>query len=162
MADLFVPIELRIYLIAQGVGQLPSAAPSQTLPSIHVDPQDGAPLPRAGEAGTVSLIDTALRSPSSLEPWMEETYVDVIVRHRSPSTCRLIHRSIRGLLIGPSDVGGKKLWTMGSLLVETSTDWRPEQPLPFADDGDTDVASRVASYRFCCRRKALQGQPYVP
>jgi hypothetical protein len=56
---------------------------------------------------------------------------------------------------------------MGSLLVEYSTPWRGEQPLPIArgqDAGESNLVTfdRVASYRFGCRRKSLAGTPYVP
>ena len=36
--------ELQTYLIAQGVGQSPSATPSATIPSIWIQPRDGARL----------------------------------------------------------------------------------------------------------------------
>jgi hypothetical protein len=172
VADLFVVQELRSYLIAQGVVQAASDAPSLTVPSIHVDPSDGAPVPRrsaAGalsEIGTVTILDTQLQPAAALEAWIEEAFVDVIVRMSSKAgggaRCRLTHRVIRGLL-HPNDAhGGRKQWYMNGLLVEYSTIWRGEQPLPFPTDGDTDVVSRVASYRFGCRRKALQGLPTAP
>lgn len=160
MPDLFVVQELRAFLVDEGVGQRSTEPPSMLLPSIWTDRV--APLPRKDEGGTITLLDTRLSGPPNLDAWLQETFVDVIVRHRSPGTCRLIHRSIFGLLHPRGDHRGRCQWTMNDLPVEYSTLWRGEQPLPFPDDGDTDVVSRVTSFRICCRRASLAGVPYVP
>lgn len=162
MADLFVVTELKAYLIAQAVGQAFDTAVSLTVPSIQVDTADGAPLPRTGEGGTVTLVDTKLAAAATLEAWIQETFVDIIVRHRHPLACRQIHRAIYDLLVPNDSNGGRKIWFMNDLLVEYSTGWRGEQPLPYPTEGQTDVVSRVASYRFGCRRKSLAGTPLVP
>lgn len=163
MTDFHVIEELQTYLVAQGVGQLPSAAPSTTVPSIWLQPRDGAPEPRRDgatfvEAATITLSDTALASPQDIEPWVEEAFVDVIVRSRQAPAGKLIHRSIHGLIHPTGAYGGRKLWTMGSLLVEYSTVWTSEQPLGV----DEFTYWRKAGYRFGCRRKALAGLPYAP
>lgn len=166
MADLFVAQELQAYLVAQAVGQLPSAAPSLTVPSIWLQPRDGAPLPRkaAGaftESATITIRDPMLSSPSSLEEWMEEAFVDVIVRALQPAAAQLIHRQIRVLIVPYTASGGRKQWMMNNLLVEYSDQWRVEQELPMlravaATDAHATY-DRVASYRFACRRKILAG-----
>ncbi len=165
MADLDVLTELKTYLIAQGVAQRfdndGSPAPSLALPSIVLMPRKGAPLPRDGENITITLNDTMLRSPSPLEPWVQEAFVDVIVRSRQPAPGKVLQRAI-GALIAPWDqVGGRKGWMMGALLVEQSMMWRGDQPLPQRQAiGESDphaTYDRVASYRFLCRRKVLAG-----
>ena len=170
MADLIVVQELQAYLIAQGVGQHPSAAPSLTVPAIFTQPRDGAPLPRnldrdsngrwVGET-TVTIKDPMLTSPSSLEEWIEEAFIDIIVRAPQSATCQLVHRQIRGLIVPFDASGGRKQWMMNNLLVEYSDQWRLEQELPMLRAvAQTDAHAtydRVASYRFACRRKVLAG-----
>lgn len=173
MADLQVVEELKAYLIAEGIAQHfgngPSdPAPSQILPSITISPKDGAPQPRDGEDAVITLRDTFLGSPSSLESWIEEAFVEVIVRHRHAGRCKLVHRTIRGLIWPNDAVGGRKMWMMNDLLIEQSDLWRAEQELPFAADttrgGATrlQTADRVQTFRFMCRRKSLAGEPYAP
>lgn len=163
MADLYLPDELGLYLIDQGIAQHPSTAPSSVLPSVWVNPQDGPPVPRDGESCTITIRDTLAKPPASLEAWMTEIYVDVIVRHRdSDSGCRLVHRTIHGLIAPIDQYTGRHMWLMHDLLIETSTGWRGEQPLPIQQTGDLVTVDRVAAYRFLVRRKSLAGQPYVP
>ncbi len=164
MADLDVLRELQLFLIAQGVGQAPDPTahpPSLTVPSIWLMPRDGAPLPRDGENITVTLDDTMLRSPSAMEPWMQESWVDVIVRSRQPTPGKYLQRTINALLAPLDQVGGRKGWMMGSLLVEQSSMWRGDQPIPqrqsIAEGDPHSSYDRVASYRFLCRRKVLAG-----
>ncbi len=161
MPDLIVIEELQDYLIAQGVAQHPSTATSLTIPSVWLMPRDGAPLPRDGENVTITLNDTMLRSPNGLEPWLTETFVDVIVRARNPSPGKLIQRTIEGLIAPFDALGGRKNWMMDGLRVEYSDQWRGDQPLPQRQDvaaGDPHISyDRVASYRFGCRRKILAG-----
>lgn len=168
MADLIVVQELQAYLVAQGVGQLPGATPSLTVPSIWLAPRDGAPLPREDKATkaplehvTVTLKDPMLTSPSSLEEWMEEAFIDIIVRAHQSAACQLVHRQIRGLIVPYDASGGRKQWMMNNLLVEYSDQWRMEQELPMLRSvAQTDAHAtydRVASYRFACRRKVLAG-----
>ncbi len=172
MPDYHVVDELLAYLLAEGVG-VDFNTPSLVLPCLLADPIDGAPAPRAGqEVATVTLRDTMLAGPAGgAEAYIEESFVDVIVRALDPATAKLIHRSIRGLLHPIGDNHGRQLWTMGGLLVELSTMWRAEQPLDEASDQlsgsgsarpDPVGWSRIASYRFEVRRKALAGQPYAP
>lgn len=170
MADLHVIEELQTYLIGQGIGQFASATPSLTVPSIWLQPRDGAPLPRGNkttgvvlEHVTIALIDTQIAAPHELEAYLDETYVDIIVRSHQPPDGKLIHRRVRDLLVPIGSFMGRKLWMMNNLLVESSTIWRPEQPLPWPPDGrNIDTYDRVAAYRFVSRRKALAGLPYVP
>lgn len=159
MAELVVTEELQDYLVAQGVAQLPAVSPSTSLPSIWLAPRDGAPRPRTGENATITLIDTNLGGPANLEDYLEECFVDVIVVARTNGPAKLIHRSIRNL-IHPMNgqPWGRHHWYMAALLVEYSGVWRGDQPL--AQDDAT--YSRVASYRFGCRRKSLAGTPLVP
>lgn len=164
MADYLVTEELQAYLVAQGIAQLPDASPSTAVPSIWLQPRDGAPEPRRNSAGqfsesaTITLVDTALSPPDQLEAWIEEAFVDVIVRSRQAPAGKLLHRAIRGLIHPTEAHGGRKMWTMGSLLVEYSTLWTAEQPL----GSDEYTYWRKAGYRFGARRKALAGQPTVP
>lgn len=161
MAEMLVIDELRAYLIAQGVCQDNNVAESAVLPSIWVKPMEGAPEPRlpdGGEVATITLIDTLLRSPGDLEQFMEEAFIEVVVRSWSPAAGELIQRQIRGLIAPGDQPGGKKLWTMNNLLVEYSTMWRGDQSL-----GATELSyARTQSFRFGCRRKSLSGLPYVP
>lgn len=163
MPDYLVSEELQTYLVAQGIGQLPDATPSTSLPSIWLQPRDGAPEPRRSsgafvENATITIVDTALSAPQALEAWIEEAFVDVIVRSRQAPAGKLIHRTIRGLLCPVEAHGGRKQWTMGSLLVEYSTLWTSEQPM----GADEFTYWRKAGYRFGARRKALAGLPTVP
>lgn len=151
MAELFVLEELRAFLIAQGVAQAQNATPSTVLPSVWLNPRDGAPLPRAGEDVTVTLIDTNTTGPPELEAWIEETFVDIFVRSRKLPAGRLVQRQIRGLLSPIGDLYGRKHWTMGGLLVEYSTIWRGDQPV----GADADTYTRVQSFRFGVRRSVL-------
>jgi hypothetical protein len=158
MAELIVGEELQDFLVASGVGQLPGAAASASVPSVWLAPRDGAPQPRHGENATVTLIDTLQTPAATLEAWIEETFVDVIIVARQNSAAKLLHRVIRNLL-HPNDAhGGRMQWMMSDLKVEYSTIWRGEQPL-----FQNDVAyGRTASYRFGVRRKSLAGTPLVP
>jgi hypothetical protein len=158
MADLIVVEELQTYLVDQGVGQLPGATVSDVLPSIWLAPRDGAPEPRDGENVTVTLIDTNLAAAPDLEAWIEEAFVDVVVVARQNATAKLTQRAIRDLIHPMSAHGGKKMWTMGALLVEYSTVWRGDQPLT----QNKQTYSRVQSFRFGARRKALAGLPLTP
>lgn len=166
MADLFVIQELQTYLVAQGIGQLPGATPSLTHPSIWLQPRDGAPDLRQSsgtylEAATVTLIDTTTGQPSPLEEWVTQTFVDIIVRSRTAGPGKLIHRRIEELLVPYDGSQGRRQWMMNNLLVESSTQWRGDQPLPQRQDisaGDPHLTyDRVASYRFVARRKILAG-----
>ncbi len=161
MADLIVIEELQTYLAAQGVGQLPGAAPSLTLPVIAMMPRDGAPLPRTGENATITLRDPTTRPAAELEAWVLEVFVDVIVRARQAGAGKLIQRRILDLLVPYDAHGGRKQWMMGALLVEQSTVWRGDQDMPQRESiaqGDAHATyDRVASYRFRCRRKILAG-----
>lgn len=158
MPELILIEELRAYLLAQGVVQAQNTAPSTSVPSIWLDPREGAPEPRQGENVTVTLVDMMLAGPNGLDAWMEDTFVDVIVRSRTKSPGVLTHRVIRNLLAPIADHAGRKHWTMGSLLVERSTMWRPEQPVVFQDQ-QLRTYTRTAAYRFECRRQALAGTP---
>lgn len=161
MAELLVIDELRAYLIAQGIAQDNNAPPSAVIPSIWVKPMEGEPEPRlpdGGEVAAITLVDTLLRSPSDLEQFMEEAFVEVVVRSWSPSAGELIQRQIRGLIVPGDASGGRKMWMMNNLLVEYSTMWRGDQSL-----GATSLSyARTQSFRFGCRRKSLSGFPYVP
>lgn len=153
MADLIVVEELHSFLVAEGVGQAPDAAASQTVPSIWVQPREGAPRPRQGEKTTVTITDTLLNGPPGLEPWLEDAFVDIVVRSTSDATCRLLHRTIKGLLHPQGAVGGRKNWTMGALRVLWSRTWKGEQPLPPIDGAVT--FDRVSSFRITCARSDL-------
>lgn len=161
MPDLLVIEELASYLVTQGIGQRPSATPSLTVPSIWLMPRDGAALPRVGENVTITINDTNLSGPQELMAWIDETFVDVIVRSRQPGVGKLVQRSIKKLLVPWDAHGGRKQWMMNNLLVEASNEWRGDQPLPQSPVATATDAhqtyDRVASYRFTCRRKILAG-----
>lgn len=166
MADLFVVEELQTYLVAQGVAQLPEAAPSTGLPMVVRQPRRGAPEPRRDRDGTwleeatITLIAITIAPPTTLSDVLEETFVDIIVRARLARTAQITHRRIRELIVPEGANGGRRqLWMMNDLLVEASYIWRGEQNLPTQADGET--YDRVASYCFECRRKALRKLPYA-
>jgi hypothetical protein len=158
MPELYVLEELKAYLISQGVAQAQDATPSLTIPSLWLNPRDGAPAPRRAasggdylEAATVTLIDTNTSGPVGMEAWIEETFVDVVVRSRTAAPGKLIQRQVRGKLAPIGDLYGRKHWTMGALLVEYSTLWRGDQPV----DADDVSYRRVQSFRFGVRRSVL-------
>jgi hypothetical protein len=158
MADVLASEELQDYLIAQAVGQRPDVSPSLSVPSIWLQPRDGVPEPRREneawvEATTVTIVDVATSSPHDCEAWIEESFFDIIVRSRQAPATKLLHRTIRGLLHPIGSHGGRKHWTMGSLLVEYSSIWTPEQPL----GSDEFTYWRKAGYRIGARRKSLAG-----
>ena len=168
MAELLVIDELRDYLIAAGAVQAQDAVPSLTVPSVWINPRDGAPQPRRNSAGVwlenavVTLVDTNLMGPPHLEAWIEEAFIDVIVRARLGSTAKLTQRSIKKLLAPMGDMYGRKHWTMNSLLVEYSREWRGDQQVPSLQSAENTGAGhltydRVAGYVFGCRRKILSG-----
>lgn len=161
MPDYIATEQLLTYLVAQGVGQRWTTAPSLTVPLVTLLPRDGAPLPRDGENVTVTLVDTNLRGPPGLEAWIEEAFIDVIVRSRQPSAGKLVQRQIKGLLHPYDSNGGRKQWMMGALLVESSREWRGDQPLPQRQAiGESDphvTYDRIASYVIGARRKILAG-----
>ncbi len=161
MADLVVIEELQTYLIAQGIGQHPNAAVSLTLPSIWTLPRDGAPLPREGENATITLRDQVIRGAGPLEAWIDEAFVDVIVRARQAGAGKLLQRRIKDLIVPFDAHGGRKQWMMGALLVEQSREWRGDQELPqrqsVAESDRHLTYDRVASFTFRCRRKILAG-----
>jgi hypothetical protein len=159
MSSLVVVEQLQAYLVAQGVAQLPGAAPSLTKPSVWTMPRQGAPVPRMKdgnwlETQTVTLNDLQLMGPPGLETWLEDAFVDITVRSRNAAEGKLLHRTIRGLLhpVG-GNIIGKGNWTMGTLPVLYSSVWRSEQALPPREDGLT--YDRLASYRFRCARSVL-------
>lgn len=163
MAELLLVEEMHTYLLAQGIGTDPDSA-DPARPSIWLQPRDGAAVPRGTvsaprESATVTLIDSQLGGHSELEAWLEESFVDVIVKANHAATCKLIHRGIRNLIHPIGSHGGRSQWMMGALLVEFSTVWRSEQP---SGDPTDSFYARTASYRFCCRRKALAGTPDLP
>jgi hypothetical protein len=166
--SLHIVEELQTYLVAQGVGPLPNSAPSSAIPSIWIQPRDGARLPGKPrgsysaeaakvETATITLVDTQLGSPigNGLEAYIDEAFVDVIVRSKTAAPGKLIHRTIRGLLHPAGDLFGRKGWLMNQAHVEYSNIWRAEQPLPMALDADVQTYDRVASYRFGVRRANL-------
>lgn len=168
MPDLHVVEELKAYLLAQGVGVAPTSATAAktVLPTIWLDPRDGAPQPRWSdrledylEDATITLVDQQLSGPNlAEEAYLEEAFIDVIVRSRNAAAGKLIHRQIRGLIHPIGALHGKRLWLMNDLLIQVSTIWRSEQKT-----GATEVDySRTASYRFQTRRKSLAGQNYAP
>lgn len=172
MPDLDVLTELQTYLVAQGVGSKPVNPPPATgvaITTIWLYPRDGAALPRnltkasgtwAGET-TVTLIDTNRMGPPNLGAWLEETFVDVVVRSPQAGMGKLVHRSIKGLISPLGDAYGRKHWTMNDLLVEYSREWNGEQPLTqrqnIAAADPHSTYDTVAGYMFGCRRKILAG-----
>ena len=156
MSGLIVVEQLQEYLVAEGIGQLPAVAPSETVPSIWTMPRQGAAQPRLGdgEQQAITLDDKQLNGPPGVEAWLEDCFVDVVIRSKNAGAGKLLHRTIRGLLhpVGSSPAG-RRTWFMGELRVLYSSIWRSEQPLPPVDGGLT--YDRVASYRFRCARSDL-------
>lgn len=166
--DLFVSNELRLFLIAQGIGINPTDHDSAigTTTAIFENPRDGVPEPRWSDAlggyqedATLTIIDMDVAGPAgAVEAYEEETFVQIVVRSRGEAAGKLIHRQVRGLIHPIGAHKGHTLWTMNDLLVQLSTIWRGERPA-----GATPVSyTRTAAYRFCCRRKSLAGLPYTP
>ena len=150
--------QLQAFLVAQGVGQLPGTTPSTAHPSIWTMPRQGAAMPRTKdgawlESQTITLNDTQLMGPPGLAAWLEDAFVDVIIRSKNAGEGKLLHRTIRGLLHPIGALAGKRNWTMNELHVLYSNIWRAEQPLPPVEDGLT--YDRVASFRFTCARSDL-------
>jgi hypothetical protein len=159
MAQIVVE-QLQAYLVAQGIGQLPSSEPSLTVPSVWTQPRQGAPMPRKPKTGgdwleraTVTLNDPQVTGPPGIAAWLEDTFVDVTVRSVNAGEGKLLHRTIAGILVPIGKVEGRKHWQMGGLLVQESRIWRREQALPSIEGGET--YDRVASYIFRCARSDL-------
>lgn len=151
MADLIVIEQMRAYLIAQGLVRAWEA--EGAAPPCILNPRDGAPEPVAPDLSTVTLVQTLHVPVDTLEQrYLAEPVVDVIVRSTTSPRAELLQRSIRGVL------ADKRLFTMGSLLVERSLVWREDQHLA----ADQRTYMRVQSFRLLCRIKALQGLPYAP
>jgi hypothetical protein len=150
--------QLQSFLVAQGVGQLPGATPSVTLPSIWTMPRENAAMPRMKDGAflekqTITLHDTNLSGPPGAEAWIEDTFVDVIVRSKNDGEGKLLHRAIAGLLHPIGKLSGRADWTMNELRVLYSQIWRREQALPSVQGGLT--YDRVASYRIGVARSQL-------
>lgn len=167
-SNFYIVEELQTYLVSQGVGQLPNAAPSATVPSIWIQPRDGARLPGKprGQYGadaakvettTITVVDTQTGSPMNggLEAYIDEAFIDIIVRSKTAAPGKLVHRTIRGLLHPAGDLYGKQGWQMNSIFVEYSNIWRAEQVLPQPTDAEVQTYDRVASYRIGARRANL-------
>lgn len=156
MPDLIVVDEFRAWLIQLGIGQDNAAPPSSTVPSVWLMPRDGGiPAPRRGEEMTITVVDAMLGSPSNLEPWLEETFVEVTTRARTANAGRLVHRAIRGRVAPEHQPGGGRNWRMAGIdPVEFSTIWRAEQELPPTDN----TYLRRSSYRLAVRGKILRGE----
>ena len=161
MAELIVAHELQDFLVAQGIAQLPATAPSPAVPVVYADPRDGAAQPRRtaaegwAEKAAITLRETLEQPPDPLEEFLERQIVDVIVLAIDGPTAKLTQRAVRRAL------AGRRLWTMGTLLVEQVDIWRGDQALP-RDPDRFDGYSRVQSFSFLCRTKALAGLPYTP
>lgn len=150
---LIVVEELHAYLITQGVAQAPDAVPSETVPSVFLQPRQDAPTPREGENQTVTLVDTNLSGPPGVEAWLQDCFIDIIVRSRNDAEGKLLHRAIHGLLAPIGQLGGRKHWRMNELLVQESRMWRQERPMPTVENGLT--YDRAASFQFRCARSDL-------
>lgn len=158
MSNLIVVEQLRDFLIAQGAGQSNSDEPSPTVPSLWLMPRSGPAMPRRSEAEwfetqTITLNDMNLVGPPGAEAWIEDTFVDVIVRAKNAGEAKLTHRTIAGLLHPIGKLSGRADWTMGELHVLYSQIWRREKPLPTVEGGLT--YDRVASYRIGVARSEL-------
>lgn len=164
MADMILLEELQDFLVEEDIAQLPGEDASATLASVWWNPNDGAPAPRAVDAGgieyaTITLVDILAALGDDTAPWIEKSFIDVIVRSRDERVAILVQRSIRDLLAPLDILGGRKQWTMNNLLVERSDLWRGEQPL---NSRSPNTYDRSQAFLFECRRKSLAGIPYVP
>ena len=154
MPELLAVDELGAYLLAQGVAQDPNDGVSLTIPSLWIEARQMAPEPREGEEATITLRDTGLGGASPTESFLEEAFIDIVVRARSAGRAQLLQRTIRGLLTPKDAVGGRKNWPMGAIdPVERSFLWRRDQPLPTTNNGLT--YDRVQSFCFQMRVSAL-------
>lgn len=151
MADLIVVEQLRAYLVAQGIVR--NAESAGAAPPCWLNPRDGAKEPVSPDLSAVTLVQT-LAVPQDVlhQPFLQEPIVDVLIRATTSPRAELLQRAIRGVL------ADKRLLTMGDLLVERSLVWREDQHL----QADDRTYTRVQSFRFLCRVKALQGLPYAP
>lgn len=167
MADLIVIEELRSYLVAQGIavdnGSATIASPSTAVPTIWLEPRDGAPEPR-NEGGTqienvtITLSETISTPARDMAAWITETFVEVIVKARQNRDAILTQRKIADLIQPGQAYGGRFMWTMGSLLVESSRVWLGDQ----AFGQNKTCFTRVQSLQIDARRKALAGLPTLP
>lgn len=161
MPELLVAEQLSDYLIAQGLVAAVESAPTMALPSVWINPRDdGAPQPRAGEATTVTLVTVSTgRAPNA--PWCQLDVVDVVIRATDERAGQLLGRQVADLLAPLDQLGGRKQWTMGDLLVERSDVFRPAQPIRLSQ-GTGRTYDTAQAFQFFCRRKALAGTPLVP
>lgn len=153
---LIVVDEFVAWLIELGIGQPLDRPPSRTIPSVWLMPRDGGiPAPRRGETMTITVVDTQLGSPSNLEPWLEETFIEVTTRAVTANAGRLVHRAIRGRIAPEHQPGGGRNYPMAGIdPVEYSTIWRNEQELPPVDQHYL----RRSSYRLAVRGRVLRGE----
>lgn len=160
---MIVTEELQSYLVNEGVGQLPEADPSPTVPSIWTNPRYGAVMPRISletpaewlENVTVTVADGQLQGPPGLASYLLDTFVIITTRARKEAEGILLHRQIRSLLHPPgSPIAGRCKWQMNDLAVLYSRIWRTEQPLPPIENGLT--YDRTAWYLIECARSDLE------
>lgn len=124
MAELILASEVRAYLVAQNAVTAAEAG-LVTRPPCWVDPREGAPEPASfADADAVVTLLTGLEiAPPVMENFRQERVLEVVVRAYSRPRAELVQRQIRGLL------AGKRLITMGQLLVQQSELWRGVQVL---------------------------------
>lgn len=165
--ELIVVNELQDYLVAQAVAQMPATAPSTTRPAVYANPLDGAALPRqtagdaAAESAAITLRSVSRPAPDVNEEAWEEEAVEVIVLAAAEETAELLQRQLRRLLAPAGTPGGRKMWTMGALLVESCAVWTGSQPMP-VDPSRFQGFGRTQTFLFTCRVKSLAGLPYTP
>lgn len=154
MPDLLVGEELQSYLVTAGIGHSFTDAPSTSYNRVALYPRDGAPQPVKGsEHAVITVRPSMIGVPSDLEAWVEESYMDIIVRADNNGRAQAVQTDIRDLLHPIDSHGGRKQWQMAGLLVECSRVWRPDQPI----GSDSISYDREQSFAFYVRRKVLAG-----
>lgn len=154
MAALLAIEELGAHLIAQGITSPYASAPG-ALPSLWLNPRDGAPLPRDGEPGTITLVEITIASDHDLAPWVEISFIATIARYRTERYAQLAQRQLRDLIAPRDQLEGRKQWQMGALPVMRSKVFRPDQPV----EASSVAYTRSQAFQFDCARSALAGTP---
>lgn len=152
MADLILTEQLQAHLVEEGIGQHPSAAADEDLPSIWLNPRAGAPEPRDGENATITLVATNQVPGRPLEGFLETRIVDVIVRARKSPLGELIQRQIR------AELDDRREYFLNDLRIERSHLWRGLQPT----GSDETSYQTNQSFLIEARTKSLAGLPYSP
>lgn len=130
--------QVRTYLIAQGIVRDPRVAGG--LPPAWRQPVDGVPAPNEGigvEVGPTAVVGL-VKSGGIARPRFEKEWrrdiIDIYLRTTTWPIAETLYDLIADALID------KRNWTMGSMVIIESLEWRPHQML------DSDSAQGFTSH----------------